>query len=232
MQHIGIAAITAEGAALVYRQICHAASQRLGEHHHPEISLHTFSLSEHLHAGSDRKERWSSLIMASAQKLQASGADFMICPSNTPHDVYDDVVNQLPIPWLHIVKPVRQAAQVAKAKQLLLLGTRFTLESDFYDNQFRGSNIELVRTDGQETASVHDIINRELIKGVVTPTSQQYFSRVISKYASMGVDGVILGCTELPLIINGSMTKLALFDSATLLADAALDRAINASANE
>jgi aspartate racemase len=232
MQHIGIAAITAEGAALVYRHICHAASNRLGEHHHPEISLHTFSLSEHLDAGSDRKAKWSSLIMSSAQKLQASGANFMICPSNTPHDIYDDVVDRLPIPWLHIVQPIRQAAQLANAKQVLLLGTRFTLESDFYDRQFRGSDIELVRTDEQETTSIHDIINRELIKGIVTATSQQYLSRVMSKYASMGVDGVILGCTELPMIINGSMTKLALFDSATLLAVAALDRAIDSKVDE
>ena len=170
--------------------------------------------------------------MSSAQKLQASGADFMICPSNTPHDIYDDVVNRLPIPWLHIVPPVRRAAHISKARRVLLLGTRFTLEGDFYDKRFRGSDLEIVRTDAQETANIHEIINRELIKGIVTPSSQQYLSLVMSKYASMGVDGVILGCTELPLIISSSMTKLALFDSATLLADAALDRAIDAKAEE
>ena len=133
MKHIGIAALTAEGAAIVYRHICEASMRRFGEHRHPEISLHSFSLSEHLNVGSDRREKWGMLIKASASKLRASGADFMICPSNTPHDVYDDVASSLPIPWLHIVQPIRRKAEAAKAKQLLLLGTRFTLESDFYD---------------------------------------------------------------------------------------------------
>jgi aspartate racemase len=226
MKHIGIAAITAEGAAIVYRHICKAAAIRLGEYCHPEISLHSFSLSEHLNVGSDRRERWGMLIESSADKLRASGADFMICPSNTPHDIYDDVKNRLPIPWLHIAPPVRRMAESANVKKLLLLGTRFTIDSSFYDKEFSGSDISLVRPDREETTNIHDIINRELISGVVAASSQQYLSRVLAKHASMGIDGVILGCTELPMIINESITSLALFDSATLLAEAAIEQAI------
>ena len=226
MKHIGIAAITAEGAALVYRHICEASIRRFGEHLHPEISLHSFSLSEHLNVGSDRRETWGRLIKQSAARLQASGANFMICPSNTPHDIYDDVQDQLPIPWLHIVPPVRRKAESVEAKRLLLLGTRFTIESDFYDEEFRGSGMTLVRPATEETTRIHDIINKELIRGVVTFTSQQYVSRVLQKHASAGIDGVILGCTELPLIVNASNTSLALFDSAALLAEAAIEEAM------
>jgi aspartate racemase len=227
MKHIGIAAITAEGAAIVYRHICNAAASRLGDNRHPEISLHSFSLSEHLNAGADRREKWAMLIEASAAKLRASGADFMICPSNTPHDIYEDVKNRLPIPWLHIVQPIRRSAESAKAKRLLLLGTRFTIDSGFYDSEFRGSETALVRPALEETAYVHDIINTELIRGVVASASRQYLSQLLAKHASSGIDGVILGCTELPLIINESITTLALFDSATLLAEAAIEQAID-----
>jgi aspartate racemase len=225
MKHIGIAALTAEGAAIVYRHICEASMRRFGGYRHPEISLHSFSLSEHLNVGVDRREKWSSLIEASAEKLCASGADFMICPSNTPHDIYDDIKDRLPIPWLHIVAPVRRKAESCNAGKLLLLGTRFTLESDFYDREFRGSGVSLVRPSAEEAERLHEIINKELIMGVVAGDSQQYLAQVLRKHASCGIDGAILGCTELPMIINSSVTSLALFDSAALLAEAAIERA-------
>ena len=117
-------------------------------------------------------------------------------------------------------------AEASEAKKLLLLGTRFTIDSDFYDKQFRGSDISLVRPDREETANIHEIIDKELIRGIVTTISQQYLSRVLEKHAAAGIDGVILGCTELPMIINESTTSLALFDSAILLAEAAIEQAM------
>lgn len=225
MKHIGIAAITAEGAAIVYRRICKSAAQRSGEYRHPEISLHTFSLSEHVSVGADRREKWGALILSSADKLRATGAEFMICPSNTPHAIYDDIAGSLPMPWLHIARPVRRMAQAIRAKRLLLLGTRFTVESDFYDREFRGSDIALIRPRPEQTARIHDIIHGELIWGVVTAQSREYFAHVLQQHAAAGIDGAILGCTELPLIIDESMTSLTLFDSAALLAEAAIEQA-------
>ena len=226
MKHIGIAAITAEGASIVYRHICKVSAARLGSYRHPEISLHTFSLAEHVIVGADRREKWGALITSSADKLRVSGADFMICPSNSPHDVYDAVASALPIPWLHIVPPVRRMAESVDAKNVLLLGTRFTIESDFYDREFRGSGITLVRPTTEQTTRIHDIIHSELIWGVVTAVSQQYFAHVLQEHATAGVDGAILGCTELPLIVDERLTNLTLFDSATLLAEAAIEHAI------
>lgn len=225
LKHIGIAAITAEGAAIVYRRICKNAAQRFGDYRHPEISLHTFSLSEHVSAGADRRTKWGALVRASAEKLRAAGAELMICPSNTPHAIYDDVASSLPLPWLHIAQPVRRMAEAARATSLLLLGTKFTVESDFYDREFNGSDIALVRPHPEQTARIHDIIHAELIWGVVTPQSRQYFAHVLAEHAAAGVDGAILGCTELPLIVDETVTRMALFDSAALLADAAIEQA-------
>ena len=139
MKHIGIAAVTAEGAALVYRQICALADKRLGGHRHPEITLHSFLLAEHVNVGADRHDKWADLLTRSIAKLHASGADFVICPSNTPHEVYARVAPRLPVPWLHIAQAVRREAQGRGLKRLLLLGTRFTLQSRLYDDLFEGS---------------------------------------------------------------------------------------------
>ena len=145
MKHIGIAAVTAEGAALVYRRICSTAGERLGRYRHPEISMHSFPFSEHIEAGPRPHEKWADLLLASAKKLQASGADFMICPSNTPHEVYDQVSSKLNFPWLHIAEATGESAARKSMRRLLLLGTRFTLEGSVYDHRvFSENGIELV----------------------------------------------------------------------------------------
>ena len=230
--HIGIAAVTAEGAALVYRRICATSGQRLGEHHHPEITLHTHSFAKHVYAGPDRTAVWAQLMLASATKLHSAGAHFMICPSNTPHEVYDRVSDQLPLPWLHIAAVVRDHAQALALRRLLLLGTRHTVESTFYDGQFLGSGIALRRPAAAESVKIHDIVRDELVHGVVTLDSRDYVWSVIQRHLADGVDGVILGCTELPLLVSDPPDFLCppILDSATLLADAAVDRALQATA--
>jgi aspartate racemase len=227
-EHIGIAAVTAEGAALVYRRICATAGQRLGEYHHPEITLHTHSFAKHVYAGTDRLASWAQLMLVSATKLRNAGADFMICPSNTPHEVYERVSDALPLPWLHIATVVRDHAQALSLHRLLLLGTRYTIESTFYDTQILGSGIELSRPATKESAKIDDIIHDELVHGVVTSNARDYVGSVIQRHADKGVDGVILGCTELPLLIDDALTNRspALLDSAILLADAAVGRAL------
>ena len=167
-------------------------------------------------------------MLASATKLHSAGADFMICPSNTAHEVYDRVSDQLPLPWLHIAAVVRDRAQALALRRLLLLGTRHTIESTFYDAQFRGSAIALRRPDTAESVKIHDIIHDELVHGVVTLDSRDYIRSVIQRHLADGVDGVVLGCTELPLLVSDppDFPCPPILDSATLLADAAVDRAL------
>ena len=226
MKHIGIAAVTAEGAALVYRRICSFSTTRLGKHCHPEISLHSFSFSEHVNAGPNRQEKWAELIAQSAMKLHRSGADFMICPSNTPHDVYSIVEPLLPFPWLHIASSVRRMAESKNINRVLLLGTRFTIEGDVYDKEFSGSGIELMRPDNDEAIQIHQYITAELVSGYVSNQSKQFFLQLLKKYALEGAGGVILGCTELPLVVTKENSYLPVLDSTIALADAAVEYAI------
>ena len=226
MKHIGIAAITAEGAALVYRRICAQAARRLGDHQHPEITLHAFSLAEHVNVGDERREKWADLMRRSIDKLCATGADFVICPSNTPHDAYALVAPGLPVPWLHIAEAVRREAVRRGVRRPLLLGTRFTLQGRIYDDVFDGSGIALLRTDAEETERVHRIILDELVPGQPGAGTRAYFSRLVEQYAARGADGVILGCTELPLAIDETSACVAVLDSTALLADWALDHAL------
>lgn len=226
MKHIGIAAVTAEGAALVYKRICSFSATRLGDHCHPEISLHSFSFSEHLNAGPNRNKKWAELITQSAMKLHASGADFMVCPSNTPHDVYSLVTRLLPFPWLHIASPVRAIAETNKLDSVLLIGTKFTIESDMYDKEFSGSGIELVKPDTREAAQIHQYITSELVSGYVSAQSKVFFSQLLRTYAGKGIGGVILGCTELPLVITRENCPLPIIDSTIALADAAVEYAV------
>ena len=226
MKHIGIAAATAEGAALVYKRIFSFSELHLGEHCHPEIFLHSFSFSKHINAGPDRRIKWAQLISQSAIKLHADGADFMIYPSNTPHDVYSLVTPHLPIPWLHIASSVRSIAESKGIKRALLLGTKFTVESDVYDNEFSGSGIELIKPDNAEAIKTHQHITSELVSGYISTKSKRFFSQLLKKYASQGADGVILGCTELPLVVTKENSCLPILDSTIALADAAFEYAI------
>lgn len=228
MKHIGIAAVTAEGAALAYRRICANAAERLGRYRHPEISLHSFSFSEHIEAGPRPHEKWADLLLASAEKLHASGADFMICPSNTPHEVYDQVSTKLPFPWLHIAEATRELAARQGMQRLLLLGTRFTLEGSVYDHgAFADNGVELVLPKEAEIRRVHEIITEELIQGEVREQTRAYLGDLTARYADKGVDGAMLGCTELPLAIDFINCRLPLVDSVVALADAAVDFAID-----
>ncbi|NWO05976.1 MAG: amino acid racemase [Alteromonadaceae bacterium] len=226
MKHIGIAAITAEGAALVYRNICRRAALRLGEHCHPEISLHSFSFSRHVHANENRLSVWADLILETSHKLKASGADFMICPANSTHEVYALVQKDLPIPWLHIAETVSLQARVQSLQSLLLLGTQYTINSGIYDQVLSASNIRFLRPKPDEIEVVHDFIVRELIAGQVSPEAQCFFGHLVRKYQAQGADGVILGCTELPLILPDACPEVPVLDSTLALADAAVSAAI------
>lgn len=142
MRHIGIAGVTAEGAALVFQEICRMSERAIGLHQNPEITLHMFSFAEHVNAGPDRLDTWARLLEASAAKLHATGADFMICPSNTPHEVYDRVAPRLPIPWINIAHAVRGDADARALRRPLLLGTRYTAASGVYDRAFENGAVE------------------------------------------------------------------------------------------
>jgi len=228
-QHIGIVACSAEGAALCYRTICVEGAQLLGPHAHPEVSMHTPSLAEYvacLHRGD-----WpgvGELMLASADKLAKIGADFLICPDNTIHQALPFVTPRSPLPWLHIAEVVAAEAARRGYRRLGLTGTRWLVDSEVYPDKLAARGLAYVRPDSAERDEVNRIIMDELVCGVVRPEAVAYVQQVIGRLRAAGCDAVVLGCTELPLIMSDANSPLPTLDSTRLLAQAALHRAVQA----
>jgi len=225
--HIGIVACSAEGAALCYRSICAQGSAFLGPHGHPEVSMHTPPLSAYvrcLDAGDLLGV--GELMLASAHKLARIGADFLICPDNTIHQAFPYVAARSPLPWLHIADVVADAALERGYSRLGLTGTRWLVRSDVYPERLAARGLQWERPSDDAIEETSRIIMEELVAGVVQPRSVRQFQDVITQLQAQGCDAVVLGCTEIPLIIGDHNASLPTLDSTRLLARAALLRAV------
>lgn len=230
IQHIGIVACSAEGAALCYRTICMEGASLLGSHAHPEVSLHSLSLADYvdcLNRGDLRGV--GDLMLASAHKLAAAGADFLICPDNTIHQAFAHVEPRSPLPWLHIAEVVAQAAVQAGYRRLGITGTRWLVDSEVYPEKLAAVGVQAVRPSAAEREEIGRIIMDELVCGVFKPESVARFQAVFSGLQAQGCDAVVLGCTEIPLIMSDANSPLPTLDSTRLLARAALARAVGRS---
>lgn len=226
-QHIGVVACSAEGAALCYRTICNRGAQLLGPHSHPEISMHSHSLSDYM--GCIYRDDWEGvgeLMLRSARKLAMLGADFLICPDNTIHAALPAIEAKSPLPWLHIAQVVASEAVHRKFRCMALTGTQWLVEGDVYTEAFRSRGLELVRPNRHELEEMNRIIMDELVAGIVTESALAHFQKTIERLKARGCDAVILGCTEIPLMLNESNSPLPVLDSTRLLAEAALRRAV------
>jgi len=229
--HIGIVACSAEGAALCYRTICVEGAQFLGAHNHPEVSMHTHALAEYMQC--IYRGDWqgvAELMLSSADKLVKIGADFLICPDNTIHQALPLVEPRSPLPWLHIAEVVAAQAVERGFRRLGLTGTRYLIDSEVYPEKLAAHGLEYVRPNPAEREEINRIIMDELVYGVFRPEAVAYFQRVLGRMKTEGCDAVVLGCTEIPLIMNESNSPLPTLDSTRLLARAALGRAVEGAA--
>ena len=230
-QHIGIVACSAEGAALCYRSICQGGADLLGPHDHPEISLHSHSLADYMrYIDRDDWRGVGELMLSSAQKLAQNGADFLICPDNTIHQALPYIEQQLPLKWLHIAEVVAAQAAGRQFKRLGLTGTRYLVDSQVYPDKLKARKLEYVRPNPEEREELNRIIMDELVYGVFKPGAVAAFQRVMERMRDQGCDAVVLGCTEIPLIMNDANSPLPTLDSTRLLARAALRRAVQSRA--
>ena len=230
-RHIGIVACTAEGAALCYRTICNEGAQLLGLRAHPEVSLHSFSLADY--TACFARNDWAGvgkLMLASADKLAKAGADFLICPANTPHEAMPYVEPRSPLPWLHIADVVAAEAAARGFKRLAIIGTRQLVEGELYPEKLARYGIGYLRPNAAERAECNRIIYDELIRNVFKPETLRYLQDMIARLKGEGCDAVVLGCTEFPLILNDENSPLPTLDSTRLLARAALRRAVETAA--
>ena len=225
-QHIGIVACSAEGAALCYRTICLEGSELLGPHNHPEVSLHTHPLAEYMrHVEADRWDEAARLLLSSADLLVGAGAEILICPDNTLHQALDLVHDHAPAPWLHIAEEVAAVALARGFERLGILGTRYLMEGAVYRKKLAAKGIGQEIPDADDRARINAVIFNELVYGRMEEASRRYFCGVIEKLATRGCDAVVLGCTEIPLLVGEAESALPVIDSTRTLARAALREA-------
>lgn len=227
-KHIGIVACSAEGAALCYRTICAEGSQLLGPHAHPEVSMHTPSLADYVEClDRDDWQGVGEIMLASADKLAKIGANFLICPDNTIHQALPYIAARSPLPWLHIAEVVAAEGVERGFKRIGVTGTRWLVDSETYPEKLAARGLEYLRPNDVERDEIGRIIMDELVYGVFKPESVAYFQQLIGRMKERGCDAVVLGCTEIPLIIDDTNSPLPTLDSTRLLARAALRRAIS-----
>lgn len=226
-KHIGIVGCSAEGAALCYKTICTESPKVLGEHVHPEISMHTHSLANYVKClDSQDLDGVGDLMLSSAQKLKLQGAEFLICPDNTIHQAFEYVKTRSPLPWLHIAEVVVESAKHKNFSKLGILGTKWLVESAVYPEIIEDRGLSWERPAKDEINEIGRIIMEELVYGVFKPESVSYFKKVIEGLKEKGCDAVVLGCTEIPLIIDELNSALPTLDSNRLLAEAAIEHSI------
>ncbi len=222
-KHIGIVACSAEGAALCYRTLCADAPALMGEHMHPEVSMHTHPLAQYMvHIRQGNWAEVANLMLSSVQKLARIGAEFAICPDNTIHQAFELVTAQSPIPWLHIADAVGQDAKAHGVKTLAITGTKYLMTGPVYSRACDKLDISCRIPEESDRERIDTIIFKELVNGVFTEQSRLYFNTVFQKMKDKGCDGVVLGCTEIPLLVDPNDCPLPTFDSTRLLAKAAL----------
>ncbi|MFW9874081.1 MAG: aspartate/glutamate racemase family protein [Candidatus Thorarchaeota archaeon] len=227
VKHIGIVACSAEGAALCYTTICIEAQEKLFKYRHPEITMHTPPFSDYMqYIWNGNWEKVAELMLASTEIVAKAGADFAICPDNTIHQAYNLMVSKSPIPWLHIAEVLGEEAKIKKFKHLGILGTKYLVTSQVYPNSLKKFRISCEIPQERDQEKIDQIIFEELVNGIFTEESRKEFNKIIQKLAKNGCDAVVLGCSEIPLIIDPEDCPLPTLDSTRLLARAAISKAL------
>jgi len=227
-RHIGIVGCSAEGAALCYRTICLEAEPLMGRHSHPEITMHTIPLAEYMRPLElmDDWEAVGKLMLRSAEALERAGADFLVCPDNTIHEALPYVLPRSPLPWLHIAEEVGKEARRLGFRRLGLTGTKFLVSGPVYPEKLERMGLECVRPNRAQQERINSIIFDELVRGEQSVEALFYFEQVIEGFKLQGCDAVVLGCTEIPLLVSDRESPLPTLDSTRILARAALRHAL------
>ena len=227
-RHIGIVAVSAEGAALCYRTICAEGADRLGAHMHPEVTMHTTPLGAYMqHVSTDDWAGAARVLSASAAKVVSAGAQLLICPDNTLHPAVDLLRGESAVPWLHIAEEVATVARQRGFECLGILGTRSLMEGSVYPTKLAPLGIRHVIPEEHERALIDAIIFEQLVQGRFEPRARESFQAIIRKLVSRHCDAVVLGCTEIPLLISEKDSDLPVLDSTRILARAALREAVS-----
>ena len=234
MRLIGlIGGLSWESSAEYYRIINQATQQRLGGVHSAKTLMYSFDFGE-IEALQARGE-WDAatrLMIDAAQRLERGGADVLLICSNTMHRMAGEVEAATGVPLLHIADPTATRIAAAGLRRVGLLGTAFTMEQDFYKGRLSSKfGFDVLVPDAEDRQTVHRIIYDELVKGIVRPESRDAYRRIIARLVDAGAEAVILGCTEIMLLVKPEDSPVPVFDTTTIHAEAAVDAALGVDAS-
>jgi len=234
-KRIGIlGGMSPESTTEYYEYITRTYTERFGDYGYPEIIIYSVSFQPYVDW--PQEDRWDLVaqgLSEAAQRLEAAGADFIIIATNTMHLVFDQVQASVNVPMLSLLDAVGEAilglrsGDLAKQSNTVgLLGTRFTMEKTFYQDAVARRGITVLVPDAADREYVNSVIYDELVAGQIRDESRAGFVAIIEKLAERGAEGVILGCTEIPLLVNEADAGIPLFDTTAIHAEAALNYAL------
>lgn len=217
-----------ESSALYYRLLNEGVRERLGSTASARCLLWSFDFSE-IEALQHRGD-WETLsarLIDAAVHLQNGGAEFLVICTNTMHRMASAIQASLAIPLLHIADPTADAVRKAGFQKIGLLGTAFTMEQDFYKGRLADKHgLDVIVPDAADRAEIHRIIYEELVRGRIRPESREIYRRIMARLNEAGAEAIILGCTEITLLVSARDCAVPLFDTTFLHARAAVERAL------
>ncbi len=218
MKTIGlIGGITPQSTIMYYQVLNKLASETYGEKHSAKILINSVDFGEISKLQSEGKWNVLDTIMANAAKsLEAGGAHCILICANTMHLTIDEVRQAVSIPVIHIAEATGELILEKKLKKIALLGTKYTMEKTFYTDVLKNMGIEAIIPEEEDRTIIHDVIYNELAKGILSETSKQAYVTIINKLEQKGAEGVILGCTEIPLLIQQEDVSIPVFDTTTI----------------
>lgn len=233
MKTIGlVGGMSWEATAVYYRLLNHAVKQRLGGFHAAQLLMYSIDFADfEILIRHGEWDQALEFLTAAAQKLEQGGADFFAICANTPHFAADELERRIGIPLLHIADPTGAAMRAAGLRRVALLGTIFTMEKDFYRVRLAQKfGLEVLIPNAEERRAMHRVIFEELVQGQVREESRAQYREIIDRLVGEGAEGIILGCTELMLLVKPEDSPVPLFDTTTLHAEAIAESALEGSA--
>jgi aspartate racemase len=227
-KRIGIlGGMSPESTVAYYEYITRTYTERYGDYGYPEIVIYSVTFQPYVDWPAEG--RWNLVARGlgqAAKRLEAAGADFIVIATNTMHKVYDEVQAAVDVPVLSLLNAVAVAILARQVTTVGLLGTRFTMEQPFYREALQAHGIHVLVPDAEDRAYVNRVIYDELVAGKILPASRAGFQAVIDRLVSRGAQGIILGCTEIPLLVSETDVGVPLFDTTAIHAEAALRYAL------
>jgi len=229
MKTIGlIGGMSWESSLEYYRVLNETTNARLGGLHSAKCILYSVDFAEiETLQHEDRWQEAAQLMIEAGQSLERAGADFVVLCTNTMHKLADEIQANIHIPLLHITDATAQKIKAAGLRKIGLLGTRFTMEQDFYKGRLIDRfGLDVITPNSPERETIHRVIFEELCLGIVRQDSREEFIRIMDRLVQAGVEGIILGCTEIELLVQDGDSRVPLFPTTQIHATAAVDYAL------